>query len=119
MSASHRLSDQDPLKQNREAPATMPTPTSDPQWIRTLAIEPRHEDIAHRAYQLYEAHSSENGHDLDHWFQAEHELRKSLHDLADRMVLGESYAVGASMALPQPPLANARRPGLVPSPRSA
>lgn len=81
-----------------------------PQWIGTLTIEPRHEDIAHRAYQLYEAQGSENAHDHDHWFQAERELRQALHDLADRMVLGESYAVGAYMALPQPQQAKARLP---------
>lgn len=96
----------------------MPTATGDPQWSGTLAIEPRHEDIAHRAYHLYEAHGKENGHDQDHWFQAERELRQVLHDLADGMVLGESYAVGAYIVLPQPQQAKARRPGRVPSPHS-
>jgi hypothetical protein len=62
-------------------------------WIETLAIEPSHEDIARRAYQLYEERDGGHGHDQDDWFQAERELRGGLHDLADRMLLGESYAV--------------------------
>ena len=72
----------------------MPTATGDvPSWIETLAIEPSHEDIARRAYQLYEEHGGEHGHDLDDWFRAERELRHALHDLADRILMGESYAV--------------------------
>ena len=32
------------------------------------------EDIAQRAYALYEARGREEGHDLDDWLQAEREL---------------------------------------------
>jgi outer membrane protein TolC len=35
---------------------------------------PTHEDIAQRAYVLYEARGREDGHDLDDWLQAEREL---------------------------------------------
>lgn len=33
------------------------------------------EDIARRAYELYRDGHSEDGHDIDHWLRAEHELR--------------------------------------------
>jgi hypothetical protein len=33
-----------------------------------------HEDIAQRAYALYEARGREDGHALDDWLQAEREL---------------------------------------------
>jgi DNA-binding NarL/FixJ family response regulator len=75
-------------------PATVPTATGEiPQWTGTLAIEPSHEGIARRAYQLYEERGGGHGHDQDDWFQAECELRRGLHDLADKMLVGESYAV--------------------------
>ena len=34
----------------------------------------REERIRHRAYEIYLEHGGEPGHDLEHWFQAEHEL---------------------------------------------
>jgi hypothetical protein len=64
-----------------------------PAWIEELAIEPNLEDIARRAYQLFEERGGEHGHDLEDWLQAEGELRHALHDLANRMLIGESYAV--------------------------
>jgi hypothetical protein len=89
-----RRKDQEPLNQLVGTPATVPTATGEvPKWIETFALEPSHEDIARRAYQLYEERGGEHGHDQDDWFQAERELRHSLHDLADRMLMGESYAV--------------------------
>ena len=36
---------------------------------------PTAEEVARRAYELYEARGSEPGADLDDWLQAEHELR--------------------------------------------
>ena len=33
-----------------------------------------HEAIAKRAYELYEANGRQDGHDLEHWRQAESEL---------------------------------------------
>ena len=71
--------------------ATVPTATSEiPKWVGTLAIEPSHEDIARRAYQRYEQRGNDHGHDQDDWFQAERELRRWLHDLADRMLFGSA-----------------------------
>lgn len=37
--------------------------------------EPTSDDVARRAYALYEARGSEPGADLDDWFRAERELR--------------------------------------------
>jgi Protein of unknown function (DUF2934) len=89
-----RRKDREQLNQVTGALATVPTATGEvPKWFETLAIEPSHEDIARRAYQLYEERGGEHGHDLDDWFQAERELRNALHGLADRMLFGESYAV--------------------------
>ncbi len=35
---------------------------------------PTHEQIAARAYQIYLEQGRPDGHDLDHWLQAEYEL---------------------------------------------
>ena len=35
---------------------------------------PSHEEIAARAYERFEEHGADNGHDLDDWLQAEREL---------------------------------------------
>jgi DUF2934 family protein len=35
---------------------------------------PSHDDVARRAYELFEARGGENGHDLEHWLDAEREL---------------------------------------------
>jgi outer membrane protein TolC len=40
----------------------------------TRSATPTREDIAQRAYALYEARGREDGHDLDDWLQAEREL---------------------------------------------
>ena len=45
--------------------------------LENLAHEPADEEIARRAYQLYELRGREDGHDWDDWIQAEHELRDS------------------------------------------
>jgi hypothetical protein len=34
-----------------------------------------HEKIAERAYQIWQASGRRDGHDQEHWFQAERELR--------------------------------------------
>jgi len=48
-----------------------------PRTTKTLATEPSQnleEMIRRRAYELYEARGSEDGHDLDDWFRAEDEI---------------------------------------------
>jgi hypothetical protein len=37
-----------------------------------------HDDIARRAYELYEARGREHGHDLDDWLQAERDCRSTV-----------------------------------------
>src|SRR5688572_26042108 len=94
MSTPRRRKDRETQNQIVGTLATVPIATGDvPTWIGGLAIDPSHEDISRRAYQLYEEHRRQHGHDLDDWFQAERELRHALHDVADRMLMGESYAV--------------------------
>lgn len=41
-------------------------------------MELRKAKIAKRAYELFEQQGRADGHDLEHWFQAEHELCKDL-----------------------------------------
>ena len=56
--------------------AIVTTATGDiPNPVENLASrEPTHEDIARRAYQLYEERGGEHGRDWEDWFQAECEL---------------------------------------------
>jgi len=35
------------------------------------------EQIRRRAYELYEEHGREDGHELDHWLQAEEEITQN------------------------------------------
>jgi Protein of unknown function (DUF2934) len=37
---------------------------------------PSQDDIAHRAYELYQAHGAKQGRDVDDWLRAERELRE-------------------------------------------
>jgi hypothetical protein len=39
-----------------------------------MVKRPTHEQIAARAYQIYLEQGRSDGHDLDHWLQAEYEL---------------------------------------------
>jgi hypothetical protein len=58
----------------------MPMPESRPRALKTAPIRtrakatPATDDIAVRAYYLYEARGLQHGHDLDDWLQAESEL---------------------------------------------
>jgi hypothetical protein len=40
------------------------------------AAEPSRDAIAQRAYELYLARGRTDGHDLEDWLEAEHELRR-------------------------------------------
>src|SRR5437762_7871226 len=78
-----RRRDREPLNQFAGTLATVPTATGDiPNPVESLAREPTHDEIARRAYQLYEARGGEYGRDWEDWFQAEQELRwLVLHDV--------------------------------------
>jgi hypothetical protein len=83
--------DQEPLNQVAGTLATVPTPTGDIQNpVESLACEPTHDEIARRAYQLYEQRSGEYGREWEDWFQAERELRQlALHGVVDRILATE------------------------------
>ena len=85
-----RRKDREPHNQTAGTPATVPGATGDiPSGIESLAIEPIHDDIARRAYQLYEERGREHGRDREDWFQAERELRQFLHDVVEKILTTE------------------------------
>ena len=43
---------------------------------RKVRTDPSPDQVAQRAYDLYRERGSEDGHDMDDWFQAEDELRR-------------------------------------------
>jgi hypothetical protein len=90
-----RRKDREELNHVAGTPATVPTAADDVvDPIEPLSIEPRHDDIARRAYALYDARGREDGHDWDDWLQAERELRQdALKNLLDGiLVTGSAYA---------------------------
>jgi hypothetical protein len=86
-----RRRDFEPLNPIVGSPAMAPTATSEiPSLVETLVREPTHDEIARRAYQLYESRGGGHGRDLDDWFHAERELRRlALHGVIDRIVAKE------------------------------
>jgi hypothetical protein len=52
--------------------------------------EPSYDDIARRAYQLYEERCGEHGRDQEDWFQAERELRQIHQDAVGEFAAAES-----------------------------
>ena len=72
-----RRRDRELLAPNAVTPATMPGAGPETRHaLENLAIEPTHEDIARRAYQLYEDRGGGHGSEREDWFQAERELRQ-------------------------------------------
>ncbi len=45
---------------------------------RGITTEPAHDEIARRAYELYEQRAHMDGHDQEDWFHAERELQERL-----------------------------------------
>ena len=60
-----------------DSSAIQPVMSDVPNQFEDLARAPTHEEIARRAYQLFEERGHEPGHEWDDWFQAERELRES------------------------------------------
>jgi hypothetical protein len=63
----------------------MPVHTQKPRRPASLTVVsdlPSHEEIAARAYALYEARGASHGDDLNDWLEAEHEL---LQEYSDRV----------------------------------
>jgi hypothetical protein len=81
-----RRRDREPLNQIVGTLATVPTATGEiSNQVERLVREPTYDEIARRAYQLYEARGGEHGQDWDDWFQAERELRqRAVHGVIDR-----------------------------------
>jgi hypothetical protein len=95
-----RRRDREPLTEVVGTPATVPNVTGEIRSavehlaVEHLAVEPTHEDIARRAYQLFEARGREHGHDVEDWLQAERELRNQ----AVVGVVGRILAMGGPYA---------------------
>jgi hypothetical protein len=91
-----RRKDREPVNQTVSTPAAVPTATGEvANRLESLASEPTHDEIAQRAYQLYQARGSEHGRDRDDWFHAERELRNIAlgEDEVGRLLAGTgSYA---------------------------
>jgi hypothetical protein len=86
-----RRRDREPLNQLVGTPAPVPTATGKTtSSVESLASEPTHDDIARRAYQLYENRGGEHGRNLEDWFQAELELREiALRGVVERILAPE------------------------------
>jgi hypothetical protein len=92
----HRRNEEEPQPQFVGTPATVPNAMGDdPNVVENLTIEPTHEDIARRAYHLYEERGSEHGRDLEDWFQAERELRQFLHEAVGKFLKAEGHYAAA------------------------
>jgi hypothetical protein len=90
-----RQRDREPLNQIAGTLATVPTATGDTSnQVDGLVLEPTYDEIARRAYQLYEERGGEHGRDQEDWLQAERDVRQSLQDAVGRFLTAESpYAV--------------------------
>lgn len=54
---------------------------NEPETLRADQVsEPSRDDIALRAYNLYQARGAEDGRDMDDWLRAERELRERTHE---------------------------------------
>ena len=51
---------------------------------RHEAGAPTRDDVARRAYELFQARGGEPGHELENWFEAERELGQSSRDVNDQ-----------------------------------
>jgi len=89
----HRRRDPEPVKHAGDIPAAITMAEAISDAFGTIAFQPPHDEIARRAYELYEQRGGEHGHDCDDWLQAERELRQlTVHQVLDTM----SWTEGAS-----------------------
>jgi len=76
--SNHRRKDRDSLNQSAAAPGPELTTTgSIPNPIDRFASAPSHEEIARRAYQLFEERGREPGREWEDWFRAEREYEEA------------------------------------------
>jgi hypothetical protein len=64
-----------------------------PHAVANFTIEPTRENIAPRAYQLYEERGCQHGRDQEDWFRAEREVRQFLEE-----TVGQSQAADSAYA---------------------
>lgn len=71
--------------------ATVPTATGYLNPVESVVHEPSHDEVARRAYQLYEERGGEHGRDREDWFQAERKLQHLalLRSIVDRALASE------------------------------
>ena len=75
MSVSRRRNNREPLNQTADTTATEAIAAGDvPSSVEWLAARATHDEIARRAYQLFEERGREPGHEWEDWFRAEREL---------------------------------------------
>jgi hypothetical protein len=75
MSASHLHNRREPLNQTADIIAIEAVaPSHVPSSVEQLAAGLSHDEIARRAYQLFEERGRAPGHEWEDWFRAEREL---------------------------------------------
>lgn len=74
MSVSSRRNDREPLNEIADTPASEPTATENAPSSVERASGPTHDEIARRAYQLFEERGRAPGREWEDWFRAEREL---------------------------------------------
>ncbi len=73
-----RRKDREPLSEI-DTPGTVSTAAGDPNPVERVE-QPTHDEIARRAYRLYEEFGGEHRRHLEDWLQAERQLRQFLQD---------------------------------------
>jgi hypothetical protein len=75
---SRRRSDRRSRNRDEAVASVIPTLVGAtlPSFGEAVATDPTEDQIARRAYELYEQRGGEHGYDLDDWLQAERELRE-------------------------------------------
>ena len=72
-----RRRNREPLSEvSSTAPSTLAAADETPGRVARVDREPTHDEIARRAYQLFEKRGAAHGHDWDDWLQAERELQQ-------------------------------------------
>jgi Protein of unknown function (DUF2934) len=75
VSVSRLRNDREPLNQIADPRASEATATGNAaSSVERLAPSPTHDEVARRAYQLFEERGREPGREWEDWFRAEREL---------------------------------------------
>jgi hypothetical protein len=72
-----RRRDREPVREvSSTAPGGLAAADETPGRVASFDREPTHDEIARRAYQLFEKRGAAHGQDRDDWLQAERELQQ-------------------------------------------